>query len=105
MASPLASFRICTTLTTSRLDLSIFTLECMRDSCESQPLLSPVSPTISEASTAFSVLPVDSTTTAVAAYVVSDHERITFYHGISLDPPELLYRSDLQTKPIPVPKG
>ena len=47
----------------------------------------------------------DSTTTAVAAYVVSDYERITFYHGISLDPPELLYRSDLQTNPFPVPKG
>jgi hypothetical protein len=28
-ASPLASFRICTTLTTSRLDLSLFTLECI----------------------------------------------------------------------------
>jgi hypothetical protein len=47
----------------------------------------------------------DSTATAVAPYVVSDYERINYYHGISLDPPELLYRSDLQTNPFPVPKG
>jgi hypothetical protein len=47
----------------------------------------------------------DSTNTAVAPYVVSDYERINYYHGISLDPPELLYRSDLQTNPFPVPKG
>jgi len=32
----------------------------------------------------------DSTATAVAPYHVSDYERITYYHGISLDPPELL---------------
>jgi hypothetical protein len=91
--------RIC-----QRLDLSIFTLECIRDSGQSQPLLSPASSTISEASTAFSALSMDSTATAVAPYVVSDYERITYYHGISLDPPELLYRSDLHTNSFPVPK-
>lgn len=47
----------------------------------------------------------DSTTTAVAPYVVSDYERITYYYGISLDFPELLYRSDLHSNPFPVPKG
>ncbi|KAI0287829.1 hypothetical protein BC826DRAFT_1188789 [Russula brevipes] len=47
----------------------------------------------------------DSTTTAVVPYAVSDYEKITYYHGISLDPPDLLYRSDLQTNPFPVPKG
>ncbi|KAF9075531.1 hypothetical protein BDP27DRAFT_1380708 [Rhodocollybia butyracea] len=28
-----------------------------------------------------------------------------YYYGISLDPPELLYRSDIQTNPFPVPQG
>jgi len=56
-------------------------------------------------STAFSALSVESTATAVNPYLVSEYERITFYHGISLDPPELLYRSDLLTNPFPLPTG
>jgi hypothetical protein len=47
----------------------------------------------------------DSTATAVTPYLVSEYERITYYHGISLDPPELLYRSDLLVNPFPLPKG
>lgn len=47
----------------------------------------------------------DSTATAVTPYLVSKYERITYYHGISLDPPELLYRSDLLDNPFPLPKG
>jgi hypothetical protein len=47
----------------------------------------------------------DSTATAVAPYVVSEYERTTYYNGISLDPPELLYRSDLLSNPFPLPKG
>src|ERR1700674_1845369 len=38
-------------------------------------------------------------------YVISDWERTTYYHGISPDPPELLYRSDLLENPFPIPKG
>jgi hypothetical protein len=48
---------------------------------------------------------VDSTATAVTPYLVSEYERIAYYHGISLDPPELLYRSDLLDNPFPFPKG
>ena len=47
----------------------------------------------------------DSATTAVAPYVVSEYERINYYNGISPDPPELLYRSDLLDNPFPLPKG
>ena len=49
--------------------------------------------------------PADSTATAVTPYLVSEYERIFYYHGISLDPPELLYRSDLLENPFPLPKG
>ena len=49
--------------------------------------------------------PADSTATAVTPYLVSEYERIFYYHGISLDPPELLYRSDLLDNPFPLPKG
>jgi hypothetical protein len=77
----------------------LFTLECIN---YSNHLKSPVSPILSDASTAFSA---PSTATAAGPYVISDWEKTTYYHGISLNPPKLLYRSDLQTNPFPIPKG
>lgn len=38
-------------------------------------------------------------------HIVSEYEKNTYYHGISPDPPEHLYRSDILTNPFPVPKG
>ena len=38
-------------------------------------------------------------------HIVSEYEKNTYYHGISPDPPKLLYRSDILTNPFPVPKG
>jgi len=43
--------------------------------------------------------------TIVDPYAVSEYERVTYYHGISPNPPELLYRSDLKTNPFPVLEG
>jgi hypothetical protein len=43
--------------------------------------------------------------TAVSPYVISDWERTMYYHGISPDHPDLLYRSDLLEHPFPIPKG
>ena len=42
--------------------------------------------------------------TAVATHLVSDFERAHYYNGISPDPPELLYRSDLESNPFPMPR-
>jgi len=39
-------------------------------------------------------------TTAVPQHLVSPFEKIHFYHGISDNPPELFYRSDLKTNPF-----
>ncbi|KZV67004.1 hypothetical protein PENSPDRAFT_654432 [Peniophora sp. CONT] len=41
----------------------------------------------------------------VASYVPLDRERVMYYHGISPNPPELLYRSDFRENPLPNPKG
>jgi hypothetical protein len=41
----------------------------------------------------------------LSPYVISDWERTTYYHGISPNHPDLLYRSDLLEKPFPIPKG
>ncbi|KAM5534635.1 hypothetical protein V8D89_011647 [Ganoderma adspersum] len=60
-----------------------------------KPLSSPTSPTLSETSSCLPALTIASDATA----------RTTYYNGISPDPPELLYRSDLLENPFPVPKG
>jgi hypothetical protein len=77
---------------------------CLRDEGESLSL--PAPPTLSEASSYPSALSNASDAPAAAApYVLSDWERQTYYNGISFNPPELLYRSDLLEKPFPIPKG
>ncbi|KAI5992341.1 hypothetical protein F5J12DRAFT_907396 [Pisolithus orientalis] len=43
--------------------------------------------------------------TTVSQYDISQWERATYYNGISYDPPDLLYCSDLIEIPIPTPKG
>ena len=66
-------------------------------------LKSPSSPTMSDTSTLFSRLSVDTDiSTIVAPHLVSKFERVHYYHGISPDPPELLYRSNLESNPFPV---
>jgi len=91
-----------TTVTTSRLDLSLFTLECINYSGHRKSL---VSPTLSKASPYLSALSIATDSTAVSPYTISDWERTTYYHGISPDHPDLLYRSDLLKNPFPIPKG
>lgn len=46
-----------------------------------------------------------SDTTTVEPDLVAPFEKLHFYHGISYVPPELLYRSDLETNPFVIPKG
>lgn len=58
------------------------------------------SPTFAEATTSVTLA-----TTLVAPYLPSDWERIHYYHGISPQPPELLYRSNFATDRFPIPKG
>jgi len=53
----------------------------------------------------FSTLTIASNPTAVTPYDISDWERTTYYHGISPDHPELLYRSDLLINPFLKPVG
>lgn len=39
----------------------------------------------------------------VTPNLVSEFEKIHFWHGVSANPPELVYRSDHETNPFPVP--
>ena len=65
---------------------------------------SPTSPTIREADTLHSQLSNDSDAlTVVAPNLISKFEMNFWYHGISGDPPKLMWRSDLETNPFPVP--
>jgi len=108
--SPLISFRIHTTFTTFRSELSPFTLECMnfRGHQRKDPG-SPGSPTLSDVAV---VSPNLSATLAGGATVVSqytpdEYERTSYYNGIAGDGdhPELVYRSDFLTTLFPKPVG
>ena len=64
----------------------------------------PASPTISEVETLYSQLINDSDAlTIVAPDLISKYEKNFWYHGISSDPPQLMWRSDLETNPFPIP--
>ena len=48
----------------------------------------------------------DSTVTMVSSqYNLTEFEKVTYYHGVSVDPPELLYRSNWLENPFPLPIG
>ena len=86
---------------TSRLDLSLFALQCLNDVGHRDSLGSPTLPNISEAHSFIT------NATAASPYAISRRERTTYYYGISGsgDPPELLYRSDLLENPFPIQGG
>ncbi|ODN80330.1 hypothetical protein L198_07830 [Cryptococcus wingfieldii CBS 7118] len=66
---------------------------------------SPTSPTISEANTLVSQLsPRSDAYTVVTPDLISEYEANFWYHGISVDPPKLMWRSDLETNPFPTPQ-
>lgn len=83
-------------------------LDCVKRSYERDPLQdtvgSPSSPTISEAETLYSQLSNDSDAfTVVPPDLISKYEIHFWYNGISGNPPKLLWRSDVETNPFPVP--
>jgi hypothetical protein len=58
---------------------------------------------LSDALTLFSQLSIRSDATVVAPHLISEFERVHYWNGISSNPPELLYRSDLESNPFPIP--
>ena len=93
-------------LTTLCLGLTLFMLECQSLWAQQEALKTPTSPTLSDASTLFSQRSIALDATVVAPHLISDFERVHYWNGISMDPPELLYRSDLESNPFPVsPSG
>lgn len=67
-----------------------------------QPPASPTSPALAE--TLYAKLSNDSDARIVVAPdLISKYEMNFWYHGISGNPPQLLWRSDLETNPFPIP--
>jgi len=74
-----------------------------KDTPPDTPICS-TSPAPSDAESLFSELSNDSDAhTVVTPYLISKYEMNFWYHGISGDPPKLMYRSDLETNPFPTP--
>lgn len=72
-------------------------LECQILSAQQEALSPPSSPALSDAPPLLSQLSI------ATPHLISEFERVHYWHGISIDPPELLYRSDLESNPFPVP--
>ncbi|KII88088.1 hypothetical protein PLICRDRAFT_698552 [Plicaturopsis crispa FD-325 SS-3] len=65
---------------------------------------SPASPTFSEADTLYSQLSNDSEAlTVVSPALISKFEMTYWYYGISGNPPKLMWRSDFESNPFPLP--
>ncbi|RXW19948.1 hypothetical protein EST38_g5912 [Candolleomyces aberdarensis] len=78
-------------------------LECQKISAEKNANSPYSSPALSDAPTMSSQPSTASTaSTVVAPHLISEFERVHYWHGISPNPPELLYRSDLESNPFPV---
>ncbi|KLO15344.1 hypothetical protein SCHPADRAFT_938823 [Schizopora paradoxa] len=71
-------------------------LECKSLAIQDRELTSPTSP--------IGTSTLSDVHTVVAPALVSPFEAKHYWHGISDDPPELLYRSDLESNPFPLPK-
>ena len=90
-------------LTTFCLDLTLFMLESQGLSAQQEALKIPTSPTLSDPSRPTSQPGTSSGAKPAPPQLISEFERVHYWNGISMDPPELLYRSDLKSNPFPVP--
>lgn len=80
--------------------MTCLTVDCLRRTEAAQP---SASPPLSDAECLYSRLRNDSDAhTVVAPNLMTKYEMHFYYHGISGDPPELLWRSDLETNPFPI---
>lgn len=99
-------------------EVNCFQVELLRGeydakaSAHGAPQASPTSPTfrgspvLRDADTLFSQPSASSTaTTVVALDLISQYESNFYYRGLSEDPPKLMWRSDLDTNPFPMPEA
>ncbi|KAJ2924403.1 hypothetical protein H1R20_g12699, partial [Candolleomyces eurysporus] len=82
--------------------LTWWMLECQKISTEDYVPNLPSSLPLGDAPTMHRLSIASGAYTVVAPHLISEFERVHYWHGISPDPPELLYRSDLDSNPFPV---
>ena len=79
-------------------------VDCLKRTVQAHAQDATQPPTLSEAETLYSELINDSDArTVVAPDLISKYEMNFWYHGISGNPPNLMWRSDLETNPFPIP--
>ncbi|KAL5638031.1 hypothetical protein ACGC1H_002336 [Rhizoctonia solani] len=77
--------------------ITFWTLDCQKTAAEQEAQRPPWSPPLRDAPTTSRALSV------VVQHLICEFERVHWYNGISLDPPELYYRSNLDTVSFPLP--
>ncbi|KAF9472389.1 hypothetical protein BDN70DRAFT_909163 [Pholiota conissans] len=84
--------------------VTCFMVDCLKSMYPQDATQPPASPTLSEAETLYSELNNDSDArTVIAPDLISKYEMNFWYHGVSGNPPKLMWRSDLETNPFPIP--
>lgn len=84
------------------LAVTCFMVDCLRRSTIQAEV--PASPTLEDPETLFSRISDESDPyTAVPPDLVSPYEKKFWYHGISTDPPQLMWRSNIETDPFLIP--
>ena len=80
--------------------MTCFMVDCVKR----EATLPPTSPIFSEYERLYSELSIDlDAHTVVAPDLISKYEMNFWYHGLSDDPPQLMWRSDFETRPFPIP--
>ncbi|KDR76881.1 hypothetical protein GALMADRAFT_66307 [Galerina marginata CBS 339.88] len=80
------------------------TVTCFMVDCLRRRVNRPPTSTVSEAETLYLELSNDPDAhTVVAPNLISKYEMNFWYHGLSTNPPKLMWRSDLETNPFPIP--
>lgn len=88
-------------LTSLSLGLALFMLEYQHFSAQQSIFDRPTSYILTGGPSAFADTP--NPHKVVAPHLISRFEQVHYWNGISIDPPELLYHSDLESNPFPVP--
>ncbi|KAF5320240.1 hypothetical protein D9611_011381 [Ephemerocybe angulata] len=84
--------------------VTCYTADCKRDSLNEAKASAQSEATQSPIKTLSALANDSDAYTVVAPDLISKYERTFYYHGISEDPPELLWRSDFATNPFPTPQ-
>lgn len=83
--------------------MTCFEVDLLKRKAERGPENVPTSPRSDTSTIDWRLSNTSDVHTVIAPHLISEYERRFYYHGVSYDPPELMYRSDFETNTYPIP--